>query len=194
MNYAILIGLRVDRRDDALAEAIIERIVDGRRRDAESRRRRAVDCKPYRQAVLLQVARDIGERRRLPQPLHELRRPELEFGVVGIFKHELILRAGDAGVDRQILHRLHVQRGPGDVGGFLPEPANDLARGKIALIEGLQNDEKRPAFGVWLVPSTPMKELRRSTSGSLEAASSSSPCSQVISENDALCGPSKSPE
>ena len=34
---AVLVGLRVDRRDDALTEQIVQRVVHGRRRDAEAR-------------------------------------------------------------------------------------------------------------------------------------------------------------
>ena len=64
-DHAILVRLGVDRRDDALAEGIVERVVDGRRRDAEAARGGAVDDEIDRQALLLQVAGDVGELRQL---------------------------------------------------------------------------------------------------------------------------------
>ena len=57
---AVLVRLRVDGRDDALPERIVERVVDGGRRDAEAARGGAVDDQIDRQALLLQVARDVG--------------------------------------------------------------------------------------------------------------------------------------
>ena len=62
-DHAVLVRLREDRRDQALAERVVERVVDRRRRDAEPARRVAVDLDVGLQAVVLQVAGDVGELR-----------------------------------------------------------------------------------------------------------------------------------
>ena len=78
-DHAILVRLREDRRDDALAERVVERVVDRRGRDAEARGRGAVDLHVDRLAVRLQVGRDVGEFGRVLQALDELRHPLGEF-------------------------------------------------------------------------------------------------------------------
>ena len=55
-DHAVLVRLGEDRRDDALAERVVERVVDGRRRDAEARGGVAVDLDEDRQAL----RRDVG--------------------------------------------------------------------------------------------------------------------------------------
>ena len=62
-DHPVLRGLGEDRRDDALAEGVVERIVDRGRRHAETRRGAAVDVDGDRAAVRLQVAAEVGERR-----------------------------------------------------------------------------------------------------------------------------------
>ena len=103
--------LREDRRDQALAEGVVERVVDRGRRDAETAGGRAVELDVGLQAAVLQVARDVGELRRLPQPVREscASSRELSSRIDG-FDRELILRAADAVLDGQVLHRLHVER------------------------------------------------------------------------------------
>ena len=60
---AILVRLRVDRRDQPLAERVVERIVDGRDADAETAGGVAIDVDEGLQAAILQVAGDVGELR-----------------------------------------------------------------------------------------------------------------------------------
>ena len=61
-DHAVLVRLGEDGRDDALAEGVVERVVDRRRRDAEARGRVAVDGHDERrQAAVLHVGRDVGE-------------------------------------------------------------------------------------------------------------------------------------
>ena len=103
----ILVRLREDGRDLALAKGIIQRIVDGLRADAEARRRIAVDDQERLQAQVLVVAGHITELRQRLQLLHKARRPEAQLLRIGIFEAVLILRAADAVLDGQVLHRLH---------------------------------------------------------------------------------------
>jgi hypothetical protein len=126
-DHAVLIRLRIDRRDDALPEGIIEHVVDGRGRDAESRRGRSVDHEIGRRSLLLHVARDVRELRQLFELLHELGYFRQEIVVVGTFDDELVLRAADRGIDRDVLQRLHVQGDAEHIGGLLLQSADDLA-------------------------------------------------------------------
>src|SRR5437016_13964578 len=58
-NHAILRRLRVDRRNEALPEGVIERGIDGRGRDAEAPGAVAVDVDVSLQPLVLQVRGDI---------------------------------------------------------------------------------------------------------------------------------------
>jgi hypothetical protein len=62
-DHAELVGLRVDRGNDPLAEQIVQRVVDRRRRDAEARGGRAIDHQVQRQPLLLQIAGKVGQLR-----------------------------------------------------------------------------------------------------------------------------------
>ena len=107
---AILVGLGVDRRDQPLAERIVERIVDGRDPDAEAAGGVAIDVEEGLEAAVLQIAGDVGQVGRLLQPLDQLRHPLAETARVRILQRELELGAAHAVLDREVLHRLHVDR------------------------------------------------------------------------------------
>ena len=77
-HHAVLVGLREDGRDQALAEGVVERVVDRRRRDAEPPGGVAVDVDVGLQALVLQVAGDVGELRQLPQALDQPGHPQRE--------------------------------------------------------------------------------------------------------------------
>ena len=62
---AILVRLRVDRRDQPLPERVVERIVDRRHAHAQPARRVAIDGEEGLQPAILQVARHVGQRRDL---------------------------------------------------------------------------------------------------------------------------------
>ena len=62
-DHAVLVRLREDGRDDALAEGVVERVVDGRRRDAEARGGVAVDGEVGDEPLVLLVARHVRELR-----------------------------------------------------------------------------------------------------------------------------------
>ena len=54
----------------------------------------------------------------------------------------MVGRAADGGVDRQILHRLHVERDADDAGNLLLQPPDDLGRSEVALVVRLQIDQE----------------------------------------------------
>ena len=78
-HHAVLVGLRVDRRDQPLAERVVERVVDGRHADAQPAGRVAVDVQERLQPAVLQVARDVQQfgaaRRRSTSLRHPLAQP-----------------------------------------------------------------------------------------------------------------------
>ena len=137
---AVLIRLRVDRRHDALPERIVEHVVHGRRRDAETRGRGAVDHEVGGRTLLLQVAGDVRELGERSQFLHERRNPGREIIVVRALHHELVLRAAHRRIDGDVLQRLHVERDADHARGLAREPADDLARARAARAVGLQVD------------------------------------------------------
>ena len=125
---AVLVELREDRRDLPLAEGVVERVVDRcgvtPSRDAVSRSIVDVRLQP---AVLL-VAGDVGELRQRAQRVDAAAATHVrKLGRVGVLERVLVLRAADAVLDGQVLHRLHVERDAVDVGEPRLQPADDLA-------------------------------------------------------------------
>ena len=137
-----MVRLGEDRRNDALPERVVERVVYRGRGNSETRRGGTIDldigCQPH----LLQIAGDIGEFRCRPQPRQQLRDPDGELGGVGIFEDETILGGAYRRIDGQVLYRLHIKRDAGDRCDFLLQAANDGRNRKIALIARSQIDQK----------------------------------------------------
>ena len=138
---AVLVQLREDGRDLALAERVVERVVDRLRRDAEARRGVAVDHEPR-----LQARRSAGRwrRRAAPAAPAAVRRSRgaqtVKLLAVGIFEAVLVLRPADAILDRQVLHRLHVQRDAVDLGQLRLQAADHVAGADLPRFERLQVD------------------------------------------------------
>ena len=70
----------------------------------------------------------------------------IELVSIGIFQRVLELRAADAVLDRNILHRLHKQGDSRHAGQFRLQAADHLAGADLALIERLQVDQNAPAI------------------------------------------------
>ena len=102
------------------------------------------------QALLLQVAGDVGELRQLARAARtSSRHPGVELGGIGVLEHELVGRAADRGVDGQVLHRLHVERDADDAGDLLLQPADDLRwRSALRSSCGFRLIRKRPVLSV----------------------------------------------
>src|ERR1700723_42989 len=95
-NHVILIDLRIHRTDLPLTESVIERVVDGRGRDAKSRSGNAVDHPRNRQPSHLLVGGDIFQFWQLLQPAYETVGPVVQFIRVWVFERVLVLRATDS--------------------------------------------------------------------------------------------------
>ena len=109
-------GIPAELRHQPLPEGVVQRVVDDRRRDAKSARGRAIDVDIGLQAVVLQVARHIGEHGGLSETIDQSWHQRRKLFRIGVLDSELILRATHPILDGQILRRLHVQPDAFDVG------------------------------------------------------------------------------
>ena len=125
-DHVILVERAVDDRDLALAECVVERVVDLGRRDAEPRGGVAVDDEIGLQALLLLVGVDVGQHRAVLQRLDELRRPlEQVIGVVGL-QRVLILRVALPAAGADVLDRDQEQAAAGHLRELRPQPRDHL--------------------------------------------------------------------
>ena len=127
--------------DLALAERVIQRVVDQLRLDAVARGGVAIDLEFERGALGLLVGRDVAQ---LRQRLHlgeDLRRPFVQLGEIGVLQREFELRAGRPAAEPDVLRGLHVEAGALDLLELGTQPGDDLLRDGVALVARLQRDE-----------------------------------------------------
>ena len=117
-HHVILVQLREHGGHFALAIGVVKRVVDRRGRDAQARGGIAVENHAHAQAVHLLIGCHVAQLGNVLQPRHHLRHERIQLVGVGIFQRVLILRAADAILHGQILHRLHVQRDARHLGQF----------------------------------------------------------------------------
>ena len=134
-------------RDLALAEGIVQRVVDRLRRNAEARSLVAVDGDLQPRRVGQQVAGDVGELRHGLQLVQELLRPLVQFVDIGVLQGVLEAAAGDARADIDVLGRLQEQVGALDLGKLRPQPVDDLRGVELALVARLERDEIAAGVG-----------------------------------------------
>ena len=164
--------------DLPLAEGVVERVVEHLRRDAEARGGVAVDGERELEPGRLLIARDIREARAASACARACARDHVgELDRVGVFERVLELRAADARVDLQVLHRLQVH---GDA-AYGREPRaqtlDDFVGARSALAARFQGDRRAArCSSVGLVPSEPMNDDTVATSGSCRITSARSRC------------------
>ncbi len=88
---AVLIGFGEDRRNDALAEGAVERLVNGCSRDREARRRVAVDVDNGREPQACGVGGGITQLRHAFELFDEARRPLRDQIRISAFEREAVL-------------------------------------------------------------------------------------------------------
>ena len=113
-------------RDLALAERVVERVVDRLRRNAETRRLVAIDGDLESGRVGQQIAGDVGELRQRAQLIRQFLRPLVQLVDIGVLQRVLEAAAGDARADIDVLRRLQEQIGALDLGKLRPQPVDDL--------------------------------------------------------------------
>src|SRR5262249_52643920 len=95
-----------------------------------------------RQAVLLQIAGNVGDLRHLLEAGKQDRHPLLELLGVGVLQNEAILRGAHDSIDGEVLNGLHIELDAWKVGDLLLQVADDLTRAAAALIARTQADEE----------------------------------------------------
>ena len=108
-DHAILVRLRVDRRDLPLAERVVERIVDVLRAHPQTPGGVAVDADERAQSADLRFGGEIAQDRRCLQPLGDAVAPIRDLVGVGADQRVLVLRAARARRNLDVLNRLHIQ-------------------------------------------------------------------------------------
>jgi len=78
----------------------------------------------------------------LLEPLEQFGDPLGKFAWIGVLQHELVLRAADRRVDRQVLDRLHVERDAGDILRLPLQPADHVAGRGAALVARFEVDQQ----------------------------------------------------
>ena len=127
-DHVIAVELRKILRHLALAERIIQRVVDQLRLDAVARGGVAVDLQLQRGAVGLLVGGDVAQ---LRQGLHlgqDLWRPFVQLGQIGVLQRELELGARRPAAEPHVLRRLHEQPRALDLFQLGTETGDDLLR------------------------------------------------------------------
>jgi hypothetical protein len=104
----ILIAGIIDGGYLALAEGIVERVVDLTDRDAEPRRRSPIDGDVGLQPLVLLITVDLCELRNGLQPRENFWCPFEQLIRVEVLQRILILGVGGAATDADILHRLQI--------------------------------------------------------------------------------------
>ena len=107
--HVILIELRKDGGNLALAESVVKSVIDGLRENPQRRCSVAIDHQIRFQTAVLLIVGNIPHLRQALELLHKLWSNVQLLGIGG-FQRILILRAADAVFYGQILHRLQVQR------------------------------------------------------------------------------------
>ena len=136
----VLVQLCVHRVDLTLAEGVIQRVIDGRRSDAEARGRRSINHYRLRLTAQLLIGDHIGQLWELFQLSHEIVRDTVQFGLTGVFQRVLVFGSADAIVHRQVLHRLHIERDAGNLRYLRLQSLDHRGRRHLAILERLQID------------------------------------------------------
>ena len=145
-DHVIAVELGEILRDLALAERVVQRVVDQLRLDAEAGGGVAVDRQRQRGALGLLVGGDVAQLRQRPHLVEDLRRPFVQLVEIGVLQRELELGPGRAAAEADVLGGLHEQPGALHLVELRPQPGDDLLGAGIALVARLQRDVHAPGI------------------------------------------------
>ena len=128
-DHVIAVHLAEVLGDLALAECVIERVVDQLRLDSEARRLVAVDRDGQRCAAGLLVGGDAGELGQRFQLVVDFRRPLVDLVEVGVLQRVLEQRPAEPSADIDVLRGLKEQGDALDLRELRLQPPDDLRRG-----------------------------------------------------------------
>ena len=143
----VLIEAGVHGRDLALAEGVVERVVDVVHGEAQARGGIAVDDEVRFQAMVLLVGGSIAQLGHRLHLVEQLRRPFVQIVQVVILQRVLVLRVAGASADVDVLNRLQEQLDAGDTRQLGAQAIDDLVGGGFALAAGLERDEHAAHVG-----------------------------------------------
>ena len=112
-HHLVLVGLGEDGGDEPLPQGIIEGIVNVAHAHAVAAGRIPVNGKPEHAAHALHVAGHVGKLGLAVQGCHQAGQPGFQRLPVQGLHTELVLGAGHAVLDGQVLHGLHIERQAG---------------------------------------------------------------------------------
>ena len=133
----VLIHLRIHGADLALTEGVIQRVIDGRRRNAQSRSCGPVNHQRYSQPSRLLIGSNILQFRQLLQLVDETVGPGIQFVRIGVFERVLVLRAAHPVIHGNVLHRFHKQLDSLNPAYAGVEPPDYVGSIHLALVERL---------------------------------------------------------
>ena len=133
-DHVIAVELREVLRHLALAEGVIQRVVDQLRLDAVARGGVAVDLQLERRALGLLVGGDVAQFRQRLHLGQDLRRPLVQLGQIGVLQREFELGSGRPAAEPDVLGRLHEQPRAFDLLELGAEPGDDLLGARVALV------------------------------------------------------------
>ncbi len=107
---AVLVQLGEDGGHLALAEGVVEGVIDELRGDAQPRGRGAVDGQEDLQPLVLLIAAHVPQFRQFLEGCDQPGGPAVQFVGVGVLEAVLVLGPADPVLHRQVLHRLHEER------------------------------------------------------------------------------------
>ena len=136
----VLVQRGIHGRNDALAESIVERVVDRIGQDAVARGDLALDADVELGPGIELIGGDVDDARDRFDFVEEQRGPVIEFAGVGVVERVLILRLGEPPADGDILRGLHVERDPLDLGEIGSQPRDHFVH-TVALVLRLERNE-----------------------------------------------------
>ena len=140
----VLVERREDVRDLALAEGVVERVVDELRQDAEPRGRVAIDDERGLQPAVLLVGGDVAEPLDRPELREHPRGEGVELAEIRALQRVLVLRIAHAPADPHVLHRLEEEGRPRHVGELPAQALDHEVDRDLPLAPRLEHDEHAP--------------------------------------------------
>ena len=125
-DHVIAVELGEILRDLALAERVVERVVDQLRLDAVARGRVAVDRQRQRRALGLLVGGDVAQLRQCLHLGQDLRRPFVQLVEIGVLQRVFELRPRRPAAEPDVLRRLQEEPGALDLVELGTQPRDDL--------------------------------------------------------------------
>ncbi len=149
-NHLVLVGFGLEFADLALAEGVVERLVDVSGGQAEAGCSLAVDVDAGDAGAQLQVVGQVAEGRVGLEPLGQAFGPQVQRRTVVALEHVLVLAAARPGTEVDVLAGAQVQDDAGHLGQLRAQAVDELA-GRDVAVSGVFEGDPEAAVGDGLV-------------------------------------------